>query len=96
MANAHGQNVIRNVGEHPIDACHEGQHYTIGPFDRLVLPDTGNTDILGSLASTACSGSTVGGNLYVENEMDVAGDKGNGFAAGTKIYSKQDPSQHVF
>ncbi len=96
MPNAHGQNVIRNLGEHPIDCYNGEQHFTIGPFDRLVLPDIGDTNVFKSLMSTACSGSTTGGNLAVEHESDVFGDKEISFTSGTVVFSNQDASQRRF
>lgn len=87
------RNVIRNVSGYPMDCEHNGIHYTIGPYDRIVLPDLGNNDLLISLMSSACSGSTVGSHLFAEDESAVKGNTDEGFAAGPATDHKQDPSQ---
>ena len=87
------RNVLRNTSGYPMDCEHDGIHYTIGPYDRLVLPDLGNEDVLVSLMSSACSGSTVGSHLYPEDGMTVRGDSGETFAAGAVTDHAQDSSQ---
>ena len=87
-------NILRNVGEQPADVYCDDQHYTIGPFDRLVLSDIENTHQLISMMSTVCSPSTTGGNVYIEHkDMNVSGNTDRSFTAGTVKYNRADPSQ---
>ena len=76
-----------------MDCEHDGIHYTVGPYDRIVLPDLGNNDLLVSLMSAACSGSTVGSHLYPEGDLSVRGDSGETFAVGAVDEHGQDSSQ---
>lgn len=87
------RNVLRNTADYPMDGYYGEQHYTIGPFDRLVLPDIGDEDMMTSLMSTACAGSTVGSYLYPEDELNPHGNLDRSFTAGDVQYGNQDTSQ---
>ena len=66
---ANNLNVIRNSNEHPIDVFDlEGNKYTIGPRDRLVLPSNRNEVLYG------CASHAVSARIEPENEAATWGN----------------------